>query len=333
MTLDATSGRPLTAVIMDGLPGDGPFYEPPRRLLAERGVELLAPTGDDERRSALAAADVVIVLGRTVMPVELIPTLAECVGVLCYSIGMDKVPVAALEAAGIPVRNVPDHCTDEVSDHALMLLLAAERRLGAQLRAMDRSDWRTAQASPEIGQVHRLRGQTLAVIGAGRIGRLVARKARVFGFRTIAVDPFLTADPEPDFPLRTLDEALPEADAIVICAALSDASKGLIGAATLARVKPGLILVNVARGGFIDEAALAAALGDGRVAVAALDVRAPEPPDPEHDLLGGLPNVISTPHTAANSIEAVEDLHRKGAATVIALLEAAGRLPATEQVA
>lgn len=333
MTLDATPTRQPTAVIIDGLPGDEPFYELPRRLLAEQGVALRAPIDETERAAALADADVVVVLGRGVVAPEHIAALANCVGILCYSIGTDKVPAAAAEAAGIPVRNVPDYCTDEVSDHALTLLLAAERRLGVQLRAMDQTDWRTAQRTPEIGQVHRLRGQTLAVIGAGRIGRLVARKARAFGFLTLAVDPFLAADPEPDFALRTLDEALPVADAIVICAALSDASKGLIGPATLARVKPGVIIVNVARGGFIDEAALADALRDGRVAVAALDVRAPEPPDPANDPLSGLPNLISTPHTAANSIEAVEDLHRKGAATIVALLEAAGRLPAPARVA
>jgi D-3-phosphoglycerate dehydrogenase / 2-oxoglutarate reductase len=198
---------------------------------------------------------------------------------------------------------------------------------------MEQSDWKTAQGAPQIDHVHRLRGQTLAVIGAGRIGRLVARKARAFGFHTIAVDPFLTADPELEFPLRTLDEALAVSDAIVICAALSDELKGLIGRATLARVKPGVILVNVARGGFIDEPALADSLRDGRVAVAALDIRAPEPPDPASDVLRGLPNLIATSHTAANSIEAVEDLHRKGAATVIALLEGAGRVATSEKVA
>ena len=335
MTLDATAGRRPTAVIMDGLATDGPFYELPRQLLAERGVELLVPIEDAERLTALHHADVVIVLGRHYLTPGQFPNLANCVGILCYSIGMDKVDAASANAANVPVRNVPDYCTDEVSDHALTLLLAAERRLGEQLRLMSTTDWKTAQSAPVIGEVHRLRGQTLGIIGAGRIGRMVARKARAFGFETIAVDPYLSADPdpEPEFPLRSLDEALEISDAIVICAALTDGSKGLIGRETLAKMKRGVILVNVARGGLLDEPALAAAIRDGRVAVAALDVRDPEPPDPANDVLIGLPNLITTPHTAANSIEAVEDLHRKGAATVITLLEEAGRLPQAVVVA
>jgi D-3-phosphoglycerate dehydrogenase len=318
------------AVIMDGRPSDGSFFELTRALLEARGVELASGTDAQERRRLLPEADVAIVLGRDSMTGEDVGTLRNAVGILCYSIGMDKVSTAAT-VAGIPVRNVPDYCTDEVSDHALTLLLAAERRLGSQLRDMADGGWQTAQQSPEIQRIHRLRGQTLAVIGAGRIGRLVARKARAFGFATLAVDPFLTADPDPGFPLRTLPEVLPVADAIVICAALSDASKRLIDHEALDRMKPGVILVNIARGGFIDEPALAAAMRDGRVAVAALDVRDPEPPDPASDVLAGLPNLIATPHTAANSIEGLEDLHRKAAATVIELLEAGGRLPATAE--
>jgi D-3-phosphoglycerate dehydrogenase len=172
-----------------------------------------------------------------------------------------------------------------------------------------------------------LRGQTLGIAGAGRTGRLVARKARGFGFRTIAYDPFVTDPGDPDLELVAFEDVLRRADAIVVCAALSPGAPPLISREALAAVRPGLILVNVARGGHIDEVALAAALQDGRVAVAALDVRSIEPPAVP-DPLAGLPNVIQTPHVAASSREAVEDLHRLAAQYVLGLLEDADRIEA-----
>jgi D-3-phosphoglycerate dehydrogenase len=318
------SGRPRV-VVYDPIPGDWSF-EAETAILGERDVDLVVPNAPEHADEAIRTADAVIVTGVRRLDAARIATLERCAGILCYSIGMDKVDGPAASAAGLPVRNVPDYCTDEVSDHALTLLLAAQRRLVPIANATALGEWPLRDRA-QLGAIRRLRGQTLGIAGAGRTGRLVARKARGFGFLTIAHDPFVTDPGDPELELVAFDDLLRRADAIVICAALTPGTPPLITRNALARVRPGLILVNVARGGHVDEDALAEALRDGRVAVAALDVRATEPPAVP-DPLAGLPNVIQTPHVAASSREAAEDLHRLAARYVLDLLEDAGRVRA-----
>lgn len=317
----APDGRPRV-VVFDPIPG-GWSFAVDAAILAERGVDLVVPDDPDEADAALPTADVVVVTGVRQLDAQRVHSLERCVGIQCYSIGMDKVDGPAAAALGIPVRNVPDYCTDEVSDHALSLLLAAQRRIVPLATA----GWPLRDRGP-IEAIRRLHGQTLGIAGAGRIGRLVARKARAFGFTTIAHDPFLADAGDPELELVAFDDLLARSDAIVICAAYTKGAPPLLSAEALVRVRPGVIVVNVARGGHVDEVALAAALLDGRVAVAALDVRDPEPPDPADDPLAGVPNVIQTPHIAANSREAADDLHRLAAESVLRLLESAGRIPA-----
>jgi D-3-phosphoglycerate dehydrogenase len=311
-------------VVFDPIPGDWSFAEE-ADALASRGVELVVPATPEEADEAIRDATAIIVTGVRRLDAERIAGLQEAVGILCYSNGMDKVDGPAAQAAGLVVRNVPDYCTDEVSDHALTLLLAAERRLVPIAAATFRRWGR----HPELtGSIHRLRGQTLGILGAGRIGRMVARKARAFGFETITHDPIVVDTGEPDFTWVPFDELLTRSDALVLCAALTPTSRGIIGQEALRRVKPGVVLVNVARGELIDEAALADALLDGRVGHAALDVRAKEPPDPADDPLEGIENVTHTPHMAATSQEATRDLHRLAAHYLLEVLENAGCIPA-----
>jgi D-3-phosphoglycerate dehydrogenase len=311
-------------VVFDPIPGDWSF-DPEADVLGRRGIDLVVPMSEAAADVAILTADAVIVTGVRRLDADRIAGLERCAGILCYSIGMDKVDGRAAAAAGVAVRNVPDYCTDEVSDHGLTLLLAAQRHLLPIANATARGEWPLRDRS-QLATIRRLRGQTLGIAGAGRTGRLVARKARAFGFRTVAYDPFVTDAGDPDLELVELDALLEEADAIVLCAALAPGSPPLMDREALAKVRPGVVLVNVARGGHIDEAALAEALQDGRVAVAALDVRANEPPG-ETDPLRGLANVILTPHVAASSREAADDLHRLAAAYVLGLLEDAGRIP------
>ncbi len=320
-----TSATRPRVVVFDPIPG-GWSFDADAAVLGGRDVELVVPADELAAEEAIKTADAVIVTGVRKLDAARVASLERCVGILCYSIGMDKVDGPAANAAGIPVRNVPDYCTDEVSDHAMALLLAAQRRLLPIANATAAGEWPLRDRT-QLASIRRLRGQTLGIAGAGRTGRLVARKARGFGFRTIAFDPFVTDPGDPDIALVAFDDFLRQADAIVICAALTPGSPPMISAEALAQVRPGLILVNVARGGHIDETALAEALRDGRVAVAALDVRVTEPP-PEQDPLAGLPNVIQTPHIAATSREASDDLHRLAAQYVLGLLEDAGRIPA-----
>ena len=318
------AGRPRV-VVYDPIPGDW-SWAAETAILGGRDLDLIVPDGDVAADEAIRTADVVIVTGVHRLDASRVASLERCVGILCYSIGMDKVDGTSAAAAAIPVRNVPDYCTDEVSDHALTLLLAAQRRLLPLANATAAGAWPAGDRAIK-DSIRRLRGQTLGIAGAGRIGRLVARKARAFGFRTIAYDPFLTTSDDPDLLLVDHDELFGTSDAIVLCAAYTAGAPPLVSREALTLVKPGLILVNVARGGHVDEQALAEALGDGRVAVAGLDVRTVEPPDPAGDPLVGLPNVILTPHVAATSRDAMDDLHRLAAEYVIDLLEAGGRIP------
>ena len=311
-------------VVFDPIPGAWSFAHE-EAALAHRGVELVVPATPDEADEAIRDATAIIVTGIRRLDAPRIATLRDTAGILCYSIGMDKVDGPAAADRGIVVRNVPDYCTDEVSDHALALLLAAQRRIVPVAVATAKRWGRERELTEPI---RRLRGQTLGILGAGRIGRLVARKARAFGFVTIAHDPVISESVDPDLELVSFDELIARADALVLCAALTPTSRGSIGQETLARIKPGLILVNVARGELIDEEALADALLDGRVSYAALDVRAPEPPDPDTDPLAGIDNLLQTPHMAATSRDAVDDLHRLAARYVLELLESAGRIPA-----
>ncbi len=293
---------------------------------AARGVRLVVPADAAAADVAIRDADIVVACGLRQLDAAAIATLRNAAGILCYSIGMNQVDAEAAKAAGIPVSNVP-FCVDEVSDHALTLLLAAERRLILLADAAGSGNWDVAEW-PEYRRIRRLRGQTLGIVGAGRIGKLVARKARAFGFRTLANDPYITTTGDPELPLLPLHEMLGQADAVVTCASLTPTSRGVMNAAAFAALKPGAIVVNIARGGLIDEVALAAAIRDGRVSVAALDVRSPEPPIPDNDPLAGLPNLILTPHVAGASVEAREDLHTGAATECLEMLAAAGRISA-----
>ena len=321
-------GEPVRVVVFDPIPPEEWSYDVEAGILAARRVELVLPSGPVATRQEIRDADVVIVTGIRPLDGPTIGTLRRCIGILCYSIGMDKVDGAAAAVAGIPVRNVPDYCTEEVSDHALALLLAAERRLTAFAELAASGQWDVV-GRPENESIRRLRGQTLGILGAGRIGSKVARKARAFGFRTIAFDPYISSTEDPEIELVPLPDLLGQADALVLCASLNDGSRGLLGWNEFAQLRPGVILVNVARGALIDEAALAEALGSGRVGLAALDVRSPEPPAKGADPLAGLPNVIQTPHIAALSREAREDLRRMAGEIVLQMLESSGRIPST----
>lgn len=317
-------GRPRV-VFFDPIPGAWD-YALERSVLDPAGVELVIPSDPAEAERLIEDADVVIATSVARLDAARIARLRDPAGILCYSIGMNQVDHAAAAARGIPVTNVPGYCSDEVADHALTLLLALWRHLVPIAGLVEAQGWGAIRRSRHVEGIRRVRGKTLGIVGAGRIGTRIGVRARGFGLRTIAADPFV--DGTPDLPVLPLAEVLAAADAVVLSAALTPQSYHLIDAAALRHVKPGMLFVNVARGGLVDEPALAAALTDGRIAFAALDVRDPEPPDPANDPLSGLPNVLDTPHVAASSQEAVVDLHLQAAEICLDLLRAAGRLPA-----
>ncbi len=301
-------------------------YDVERSVLEPLGIRLLVPETTEEARRALPEADVVFT--SSPLTADDIAVLgSHCTGILCYSVGMDYVDGAAAKARGIPVWNCPTSNNEEVSDHALLLILAAQRRLLPFALAAREGDWDVYEW-PQLGQIHRLRSRTVGIIGFGRIGHLVAQKLHGFRATVIACDPYIEATGDPEVELVSLDQLAARSDIVVSCAALTDTTRGLISVDFLAKTRPGVIVVNVSRGGVVDEDALANALESGHVAYAALDVRTPEPPDPRHDRLTSRQDVLLTQHIAASSQESITGLHIEAAEQIIRLLRAADRLPA-----
>jgi phosphoglycerate dehydrogenase-like enzyme len=298
-------------------------YDEEWQALGPLGVEFLIPGDRDERDRMLAEADVVVVSSVDTLTASHVSELARCVGILCYSAGMDAVDVDAAHRAGIQVTNVRAGTAD-VADHAFALLLAVWRRLPEMISEAGAGRWDLAQ-HPQLRQIRRLEGSTLGIFGAGAIGRAVASRGRAFGMRTIAT--YRRPDAaEAELPHVSLEGLAAESDAIVLTASLNAATKGIIDGSVFTKMKRGVILVNVGRGGLVVEPDLAEALDAGIVAGAGLDVRDPEPPDPANDPLAGRPEVLVTPHLGGLSSEAMSSLHRLAAEGIESLLRQGGRL-------
>jgi D-3-phosphoglycerate dehydrogenase len=301
-----------------------PHLDLERTLLAEAGHELRFERNAasvDEVRDAVAGADAILNCYAP-MPAEVIRGLDRCVVIARYGIGLDTVDLDRASAQGILVTNVPDYCIDEVSDHALALILSLARGVTLLDRKVRAGSWTPTDARP----LHRQRGRTLGLVGFGRIARALAAKAASLGYRVVTTDPFVPeeavrqAGVEP----MTLEELLAEADVVSIHAPLTAESTHLIGVEELALMKPGAILVNTSRGPLVDLDALRAALVEGRLGGAGLDVLEVEPPAADDPLLHR-DDVIVTPHAAFYSEESLRELQRKAVEQVIEAL--AGRTP------
>jgi D-3-phosphoglycerate dehydrogenase len=230
------------------------------------------------------------------------------------------VDVRAAAARGIGVSCVGEYCTQEVADHTLALLLALNRRLldyYRQVQTQKSWDWNRVEG------VHRLAGRKLGLIGFGRIGRAVCRRARAFGLEVLAFDPQIdaTAALEIEARLVEFDELLESAHIVSLHCNLHDGNRGLLNRDAFARMRNAPLLINVARGGLIVEADLVRALDEGQVSGAALDVLSQESPDLAHHPLAGRPDVLLTPHVAFYSDAALEDLRRISAQNIAAFLQ------------
>jgi glyoxylate reductase len=228
--------------------------------------------------------------------------LARCPGlraVSSVSVGVDHVDLAAATARGVPVGHTPGVLTETTADLAWALLLAAARRVAEGDRFVRAGSWRPERVwEPDMLLGRDVHGATLGIVGLGAIGRAVARRATGFGMRVLGWS--RTPARVPGVEWTALDALLARSDFVSVHVPLTPETRGLLDAAALARMKPGAILVNTARGGLVDEEALAAALRDGRLGGAALDVFAREPLDPASPLLA-LPNVVLTPHIGSAS--------------------------------
>jgi D-3-phosphoglycerate dehydrogenase len=217
-------------------------------------------------------------------------------------VGVDNIDVAGATARGIVVMNAPDGNTITTAEHTIALLVALARRVPQASASLKAGRWERKRF---VGT--ELQGKTLGIVGLGRIGRVVAQRARGFGMNIIAYDPFVAPEQARDLELETasLEDVFARADFLTVHTPLTPETRGIIGAKAFARMKQGVRIINCARGGLVDEGALLAAINDGTVAGAALDVFEEEPPPPDHPLLQ-LDEVIATPHLGASTTEAQE---------------------------
>jgi len=308
-----------------------PSLEPEQRVLAPLGVELRPAQCKSEEEIIDLAQEADAVLNcYAKLTARVIEKLSRCKIIARYGIGVDNVDLAAATGARIVVTNVPDYCIDEVSDHALALLLALERRIVAADGAVKAGAWDVVAHAG----IRRLRGQTLGLLGFGKIAKAVVSKVQPLGMKVLVYDPYL----EPELVARhgaeavSLDRLLAEADAVSIHVPLSPETRNLIGQRELTRMKPTAFLINTSRGGIVDEQAVAVALKENRLGGAALDVLSPEPPPRDHPLRQA-PNVILTPHLAFYSRESVIELQTKAAEEVArALRGESPRSPVNREV-
>lgn len=284
-----------------------------RGLLEEIGAELVVASGTIEEVLAVAAdADAIL---NTYLPWDAgsIGRLERCQIIARYGIGVDNVDLEAARQAGIVVTNVPDYSVEEVAVHALALLLAALRKVPWADRRLRDGAWTIDEFRP----IRRLSGLTVGLLGYGRIGRKLGDALETFGAHLIVHDPYLNpADGVPE--LVDFGDLLARADVISVHAPLTPETRGIIGAAAVAAMRPETILVNTSRGPLVDLDAVTGALREGRLAAAALDVFDHEPLDVAR--IADVPNLIVTPHMAYYSEEALAESQRKAATQVVKVL-------------
>src|SRR5262245_47650743 len=302
-----------------------PSLDIEREILAAVDAELLvAETGEEEELVALAPRASAILTNWKRVPPASLDAAPECLVVSRFGVGLDSIPVERATELGIVVTNVPDFCVEEVSDHAMALLLACARRVVAFAGATGDGDWNLELARG----LPRLRGQTLGLVGLGGIARALVPKAEGFGLEILAYTPRLRGRELPPgvHAADSLEALLMVADYVSLHAPATPETRGLIGEAELRVMKPTAYLINTSRGALVDEDALVRAVQEGRIAGAALDVLGSEPPRSDHPLLH-LDRVIVTPHAAFYSEAAIADLEARAARNVADVLS--GRVPAT----
>ena len=293
--------------------------------IAAEGVELLSArtqvevkTGlkPEELPAAVAECDALVVRSETRVTPQVIAAGRKLQVIARAGIGVDNIDLAAATGAGIAVVNAPIGNTVAAAEHSLALMLALARNIPQAYQSLKQGEWRrSAFMGIEV------RNKYLGVVGLGRVGSEVARRAQSFGMHLLAYDPFVG----PDYARRLgaellpLDDLLAQADFVTLHTPLTSATANLIGARELALMKPGARLINVARGELIDEAALLQALEDDRLAGVALDVFVQEPP--RNQALVAHPRVMATPHLGASTQEAQREVAIEAAEQVLAVLE------------
>lgn len=288
--------------------------------LAAVDAEIVSPPSHDEATLIAHAGDVDAIMtcwAKVTAPV--VAAAPRCRIVSRLGIGLDNIDVTYCTQHQIPVTNVPDYCLTEVAEHALACVMALGRRIAFYHHATKAGLYQLRAGAT----LRRMEGQTLGIVGFGNIGKKLAEKAQALGLR-ILVTTRSKREPIPDIEFCSLPELLVRSDYVSLHTPLTNETRHMMGADQFSLMRPSAYLINTARGGLVDQEALTAALQQGRLAGAALDVQDPEPPDlsqaPFND-----PRVIVTPHAAFVSLESLENLRRRAARQVVARLR--GELP------
>ncbi len=307
---------PLKVVITDY---EYPNIDTERQIISDAGYSLAdyQLSGEQELMDATADADAVIVQYATITR-KVIENLRHCQMIIKYGIGINNIDVAAASEQGIWVCNVPDYGLDEVSNHAVAMMLALGRQLLPADRALHQGKWGNETFRP----LYRLAELTLGIVGYGALGQMVAKKMAGFGMNTLAYDPIVEKCPPMDAqPVHfvSLEELCSRSDFITIHCPLNRHTENMINSAMFEVMKPSAYLVNTARGGIINQADLVQALREKKIAGGGLDVYEKEPLDRDSPLLS-LPNVILTGHVAWYSEQSIAALQRKAAEEVVNVL-------------
>jgi D-3-phosphoglycerate dehydrogenase len=297
---------------------------------------LCEPYTPDEIMPFVEDCDALFVVSAN-LPTQVIESLRRCRVISRLGTGTDKIDVATATKMGIVVTNVPYFCVQEQADHTMLLLLALERKLPRMMEAVAQGSWNQAKRA-SAPTTYRLSHRTLGLVGFGNSARETAIRARAFGMRVLGTRRNLEAaraDAEAiGVELTDLDTILRESDYVSLHLPLDKATYHLIDAAALRKMKPTAALINTSRGAIVDEMALVQALREGIIACAGIDTYEHidifgEEKRPDHPLLE-LDNVILTPHVAAMSVQAAEDVGRGGIENVVSILS--GHWPCSENI-
>ena len=297
-----------------------PLADAAVKAMQQAGLDVAVKTDLDPEllTREIALADAIVVRSATKVRQEVIDAGTNLKLIVRAGVGLDNVDVDYARSKGIEVRNTPAASSNSVAELALGHLLSVARHIGRGSVSLKAGKWeKKALKGVEID------GKTLGIIGIGRIGQSLARKAHALGMRVITFDKFVDQSPLPEVvTMVSFDTLFAEADFISLHIPFDPKEGATIGEAELAKMKDGVRLVNCARGGVIDEVALAKTLESGKVAAAALDVFATEPPD-SGDLLFQQENTSFTPHIGASTVEAQSRVGNEAAQIVIAFAQSA----------
>ena len=284
-------------------------------FMKEKGLEVDVKTGMsvDDLKANIPQYDAVIVRSATKLTKEVIDVTNKLKLIVRGGVGVDNIDVKAAEAKGIKVMNTPSASTPSVAEHTFALLLSLIRSIPQTDNSMKAGKWEKKKFEGV-----ELYNKTLGLIGSGRIGLSVAKKAQAFDMKVIAYDPYAdekTLKKHGVTLVKSVDELIKEADVISLHIPKTEETKNILNKERIDKMKNGAIIVNAARGGVVDEAALYEALKSGKLFGAALDVFAAEPP--ENSPLLTLPNVVLAPHIGAATKEAQDRIGIEAAKTVV----------------